>query len=121
MTDALEYEKKIAQKSRRSASNEAGLLWSFSGVVIGSLIFVVWRKVPSIPVPFNLHIYVFSVSCGVIFGAVIALFYYRRVKVIAKRAAEENLAIMQRTRARQKEELNRKIAAMKAREAEKQA
>ena len=73
-------------------------------------------KVPTIPIPLNLRIHTFSISCGVIFGGVIALLHFRRVKAISKRAAKENLAIMQGKQARQKSELDQKIAAMKARE-----
>lgn len=109
-----DHAKKIAQTARRSAGNEAQLLFWAITICVFSYLYFYYLPMRGFFIPLNDA--AFSIFVGIFVGAIIAFPYF---KVMQKKIAEantENNEIMKTIKAKQETEKQKKIAKMKANE-----
>ncbi len=90
-----EHEKRVAT-SRRSAQNEANLIWSLLGVAI--FMVVLFLDVAAIMLPWNIHPYLFSGIVAIGLAGMVAKLHFVKASAEINKARDEIEAIMKAKR-----------------------
>ena len=104
----------IAKSARRSAANEAMLVWSLGGCAICIGLLFLLFNFRSFPIPFGLSFYGFPIASGIFGGAVIAAAYFLIARKSIASAKAAHAEILHAAEAMRDQETKRKIAEMKA-------